>query len=299
LIISASYRTDIPSFYGRWFLNRLRAGYCKMVNPYGGQVHTVALDRASVDGFVFWTRNAGPFMGALEEVAARGDPFVVTVTVTGYPQALDYATVAPERAAADIRAVAGRFGARVPVWRYDPIVFTSLTPAAWHRQTFARLAALMEGAVDEVVVSTAQIYRKTVRNMAAAARAFRFEWRDPPADEKRALLADLAAIARRHGMRLSLCAQPELLAEGVAEAACVDAERLSAVAGHPVKARRKPHRPACGCWQSRDIGAYDSCPHGCVYCYAVQSRTLAKRRFQAHDPEGEFLFPPAPRRKPA
>ncbi len=33
MIISASYKTDIPTFYGEWFMNRLQAGYCKMVNP--------------------------------------------------------------------------------------------------------------------------------------------------------------------------------------------------------------------------------------------------------------------------
>ncbi|MCW8835905.1 MAG: DUF1848 domain-containing protein, partial [Rhodospirillales bacterium] len=56
MIISASYKTDIPAFYGRWFMNRLRAGHCKTINPYGGQVSTVPLDRDAVDGFVFWTR---------------------------------------------------------------------------------------------------------------------------------------------------------------------------------------------------------------------------------------------------
>jgi len=38
MIISASYKTDIPAFYGEWFMNRLDAGYCDMVNPYGGQI---------------------------------------------------------------------------------------------------------------------------------------------------------------------------------------------------------------------------------------------------------------------
>jgi hypothetical protein len=33
MIISASYRTDIPAFFGEWFMNRLRAGICKVVNP--------------------------------------------------------------------------------------------------------------------------------------------------------------------------------------------------------------------------------------------------------------------------
>jgi hypothetical protein len=33
MIISASYKTDIPTFFGEWFINRLRAGYCKTLHP--------------------------------------------------------------------------------------------------------------------------------------------------------------------------------------------------------------------------------------------------------------------------
>ncbi len=133
MIISASYKTDIPAFYGDWFMNRLEAGYCRVVNPYGRQVLTVPLDHDTVDGFVFWTRNLGPFLGHLRTVGRLGYAFVVHETVTGYPRALDYATIDAVRAVGHLRATARAFGARVPVWRYDPIVFTSLTTPAWHR----------------------------------------------------------------------------------------------------------------------------------------------------------------------
>ena len=295
MIISASYRTDIPAFYGAWFMNRLGAGYCRTVNPYGGQVVEVPLTPADVDGFVFWTRNAGPFLDALDEVRGRGFPFVLHQTITGYPRALDFATVEARRAANQLRRINRDFGARVPVWRYDPVVISSFTPPAWHRANFATLAAALSGVVDEVVVSFCQVYRKTARNMAAAARAFRFAWRDPPDDEKRALLSDLSAIATDHGMAVTICGQPALLVDGAREASCIDARRLADVAGSPIAARAKPHRETCACWSSRDIGEYDTCPHGCVYCYAVRNRSRAKRRFNDHDPAGEFLFAPPPR----
>ena len=67
--------------------------------------------------------------------------------------------------------------------------------------------------------------------MRVAAWAFRFDWRDPVADEKRALLADLAARADDAGMALTLCGQPELLVDGVAAARSLDAGRPGEWAG--------------------------------------------------------------------
>ena len=292
MIVSASYKTDIPAFYGDWFMARLGAGYCKMVNPYGRQVYTVPLTAGTVDGFVFWTKNLGPFMDRLREVQERGFPFTVQYAINGYPRALEYSVTEARRPVAHMHALAREFGPAVAVWRYDPVIATTVTPPDWHVANFTRLAAALEGATDEVVISFAHIYAKTRRNLAAAARAFAFDWEDPAEDWKRDMAARLAGIAARHGMRLTLCSQPEYRAGAAGEARCIDAERLSRVAGRPIAAKLQGNRPGCRCHASRDIGEYDTCPHGCVYCYAVQHRALARRRHRAHDPAGAFLFPP-------
>jgi len=289
MIISASYKTDIPAFYGPWFMNRLAAGSCKMINPYGGQIYQVPLSTNSVSGFVFWTRNLGPFAQNLPILTKRGYPFSVQYTVTGYPKPLDAATIAPEKAITHLHDLA-KSHPHAGVWRYDPIVFSNLTPFDWHVANFKKLAALMGGAVDEVVVSFAQIYQKTKRNLDKVEGLI---WSDESRETKQTLLAALLPIAQRHGLTLSLCAQRDLLINGVEDAACVDAERLGRMAGTLIGAKRKPHRDACGCWQSRDIGDYDTCPHGCAYCYAVRSQGLAKQRYKAHDPESPLLFEPA------
>ena len=293
MIVSASYRTDIPALYGTWFMRRLQAGCAHVHNPYGGPPATGSLSRSAVDAFVFWTRNLGPFAPALDAVAGCGFPFLVQYTVTGYPRPLERATPAPEIAIAHIRAAAARYGSGTVVWRYDPIVCTTLTPPEWHVSTFTRLARMLAGTLDEVIVSWCQIYRKTARNLDAAARASGFTWWDPEEEEKRALLGRLAAIAAEHGMRLTLCGQPNLQTDGVGEARCIDANRLGRIAGAPLSIRHHAHRKQCGCWASRDIGAYDSCTQGCAYCYAVNSPAAAKRRHARHDPLAPFLIPAA------
>ncbi|MGB3944952.1 MAG: DUF1848 family protein, partial [Methanothrix sp.] len=137
MIISASYRTDIPAFYGEWFERRLEAGYCSVANPYNRRkVRRVSLLPEDVDGFVFWTRNLGPFMGRLSRVADLGRPFVVQQTVTGYPRKLEPAALGAAEAVQLIRAVADAYGPRAAVWRYDPILFTSLTPPEFHVRNF-------------------------------------------------------------------------------------------------------------------------------------------------------------------
>ncbi|BAE53203.1 DUF1848 domain-containing protein [Paramagnetospirillum magneticum] len=296
MIVSASYRTDIPAFYGRWFLNRFRAGWAKAVNPYGRQISTIPL-RSGVDGFVFWTRNPGPFRDALDEIRRAGLPFVLQVTLTGYPRALESSVIEVERSLALMSDLARAHGPRVVAWRYDPILATSATPLDWHEDNFARLAARLEGITDEVSVSFATLYRKTERNLAAAARAHHFGWSDPAPEDKRGLLRSLAERAAGHGIRLTLCSQPDLLTAGIEPSSCVDARRLEDVAKNwgldrRIAAKVKGNRPGCLCHESRDIGEYDTCPHGCTYCYAVGSRTLAKRRFAEHDPDSEFLLPP-------
>ncbi len=279
MIVSASYRTDIPAFYADWFGQRLARGHVLVANPYGGKSYRVALRGEGVDGFVFWTRNIEPFRENLAAVAAQGTAFMVQYTVTGYPRALEPAVVTAGQAVDAITGLASQYGGRAVVWRYDPIVFTDLTDQRFHRRNFAQLAGALAGAVDEVCVSFAQIYRKSRRNLDLAAARHKFTWRDPDWPEKQALLHALQVIAADHSMRLTVCSQPE--AKGMA-AHCIDAGRLSDLAGHDIRARRKGNRPDCLCAESRDIGAYDSCPHGCVYCYAVRDRAKALANYRRH-----------------
>ena len=285
MIVSASYRTDIPAFYGPWFLERLRAGFAVVANPYGGRPSRVSLAPDEAEGIVFWTKHAGPFLEGFAAVHAAGLPFMVQYSITGLPRSLERSAPAADQAVAHLRALRDRFGRRAVIWRFDPIVISEATPLEERRAAFAALAGELRGAVDEVVVSFVQPYAKVRRNMAGMA------WRDPSVEEKRALLGDLSGIAADNGMQLTLCTQPELVDEeaGFKAARCIDSDRLGDVAGHVIAARTKGNRPGCLCAESRDIGAYDTCPMGCSYCYAVRDRARAQRALAEHDPSGDRL----------
>lgn len=284
MIVSASYRTDVPAFYPQWFVECLTAGEVFVRNLYGGKPYRVSLDPADVDGFVFWTRNAAPFAAGLAAVERLRLPYTVQYTVTGYPKALETGVPPAEHAVQQIEGLATRLGRQAVVWRYDPILFTSLTPPVWHLRNFERLAAALSPSVDEVTVSFANIYRKTARNLRIAAAAHGFTWHDPEAEERRAFLAQLAEVASSHGLRMTVCSQPDLEQAGIAGAACIDLHRLSAIAGRPITAKQKGNRTGCLCAESRDIGAYDTCVHGCMYCYAVRDHDKVRQQVRGHVP---------------
>jgi len=292
MIISASYKTDIPTFYGEWFINRLRAGFCKTVNSYNKHVIQVSLRPENVNGIVFWTKNIGPFLKHLPVVQAIGIPFVIQHTINGYPRILEHSVVDSATSVENVRRVVDCYGQKTCVWRYDTVLMTSLTDLDFHLATFSALAKKLEGSTDEVVVSFGHIYKKTLRNMDISAKENGFTWRDPDDEWKRNLISQLVEIASAHRMSLTICSQPQYVVSGCGEARCIDSSRLEAVGGKYVTPTEKGNRPDCRCSEARDIGEYDTCPHGCVYCYAVQNRPLALERYHQHDPLSEFLFPP-------
>jgi hypothetical protein len=290
VIVSASRRTDIPAFYARWFVNRLRAGFCEVANPFNAaQVGHVSLRPEDVDAIVFWTRDPRPLLPHLPELRAMGhEPFFL-FTLLDNPRELDPKSPAPDVALPTFAALAAALPGRV-TWRYDPIVLTERTPPDWHRRTFERLAAQLVGLTDRVVVSFLEPYRKIAGRMRALT-AQGFEPLVPEAQASLRLLLDLRDMAAAHGMRLCTCSQPESYAQaGIPPACCIDPDWIAAHTGRPLSPGKDPHqRPHCGCASSKDIGAYDRCLFGCRYCYATTSFDRARAAFTRHDPEATAL----------
>lgn len=290
MIVSASRRTDIPAFYARWFMGRLRAGFCEVRSPFNAaQVSRISLAPEDVEAIVFWTRDPRPLLPHLAEIRALGhEPFFL-VTLLDNPRALDPKCPGPEASVPAFLRLAEALPGRA-AWRYDPIVLTTATPPDWHRRTFSRLAAALAGHTDRVIVSFVEPYRKIARRMAALAGAG-FAPLSPSPDELVRLLVDLRDMAASHGLTLATCCQPEIFqSAGIPASRCIDAAWITAQTGRAVPAGKDTgQRPGCGCAPSRDIGAYDRCLFGCVYCYATSSFTRAKEQYGRHDPDAVSL----------
>jgi len=284
-IISASYRTDIPAHHGAWFAKRLGEGIALHSSSAKSPPRSVSLAPEDVLAFVFWTKDVEPFLPVLKRVHARGTPFVVQHTVTGYPIALEPGSPTYITAARNMDRIAGEYGACRVVWRYDPIILTADMDAAWHIRNFTAISSLLEGVSNECVVSFLHCYNHVRTSLALRS----IVPKQPSLGQRTDLLRRIAAIAYDKGIKLSTCAQPDLEVEGVSRAHCVDPERLSRVAGKEIAAPKARLRAGCGCADSVDIGAYDTCPNGCAYCYANAGE------YRTVDPGHQWILGPTPK----
>lgn len=284
MLVSVSRRTDIPAHYAEWFMGRVRAGEVYTRNPRNpAQLTRVPLSPDAVDGFVFWSKDPAPLAPFLPELTAMGYAWYIQFTLTPYDRRIERGL--REKAAIEqtFCEMAARHGAQRLVWRYDPILLTEEIDTAWHKAQFERLCRRLSGCTDTVTVSFADVYGKPDAR-----------WRAPTEKEEKELAAFIGECAPRYGLRpVACCEQQSRLAPfGIGQAACVDAARMAAIGGWPLAAQKdKNQRPGCGCAAAVDIGAYDTCTNGCIYCYATHDKNgvRAARAAAAHDPASPLL----------
>lgn len=286
MLITASRRTDIPAFYPEWFMNRLRAGYCMVSNPFNPQkVQEVSLRPQDVDVITFVTKNPGPLMPYLDEIGSRCR-FYFQFTLNPYGPPFEPGIPPLEERVRVFRLLASRLGRDRVIWRYDPIIVSDLTPIDYHLDRFRILAEQLQGFTERVHISFVDPYRKLAGMFASMGVRT-----DLSVGEIQAIAGAIAEEARSNGIRPFSCAEPyDLAPSGIMPGKCIDETYLRAVFGIHVNSRKDPsQRRECGCIVSKDIGAYGTCLHGCKYCYAGSLEAGVRNR-RRHDPASPFLL---------
>ncbi len=262
-------------------MRRIEEGRVRWRNPFGGTEVETSLAPENVAAIVFWSKNYAPMLPHLPVLFDRGYRFLCHFTITGLPRVFESRVPPAEVMVLLARQLAERFGPETVLWRYDPILISSITDAQYHRRRFAELASGLEGATCRCYVSFPTFYGKTIRNTGALRQETGIRCFDVPVQEKIALADELAEIAGQHGITIHACCSDYLLSGRIRKAHCVDAELLFRL--YPermINSRIRGTRKECGCYESTDIGAYDTCPHGCVYCYANTNKETAERRWK-------------------
>ena len=289
-IISASRRTDIPAFYAEWFMNRVREGHVRWMNPFSKAVYEVSLRPEDVSAIVFWSKNYLPLLPHLDELDQLGYRMVFHFTITGLPKPFEPRVPDAADMVRCARTLADRYGPDAVLWRYDPVLISSITSPEYHLQRFSELCRMLEGAVAGCYFSFAVFYGKVLRNTEALNAETGIVCYDLPKDDRVETALRMADIAGSHGITMHSCCGDHLVGGPIRKAHCVDADLLDRLFPDRIGLlAERPTREQCGCYESKDIGAYNTCPHGCVYCYANTGKEAAMRSHANHDPLRDVL----------
>ena len=328
VIISASRSTDIPAFYAKWFINRLKAGYCVWYNPFNQKPMFISFAKTKV--VVFWTKNPEPIIPYLHELDERGIHYYFQVTLNDYSNEGFEPNVGPVEHRIEVfKRLSDMIGKERAIWRFDPLI---VTPNLTARQLLTKVYHVgnqLKGYTDKLVFSFIDVrsYRKVQNNLIKETPFFTRETVDSaePAGNYLEELVDGLAKLRDHwqseGWNLSLatCGESiDLNKYRIEHNRCIDGELMERLfsedkelvyylrtgklpqpdlfGGFPgIPAERKDlkdkgQRKVCGCMISKDIGMYNTCRHFCVYCYANTSKEVVLKNKGRHYDESESII---------
>lgn len=284
MIISASRRTDIPAFYSDWFFNRIKEGSVLVRNPVSShQVSKISLSPDAVDCIVFWTKNPGPMLERLPELNPYH--FYFQFTLNSYDTSIETNVPEKRQLIETFRKLSGMIGRERVIWRYDPVLLTRKFNAEYHAKWFGYLAEKLCNYTDRCVISFMDLYKKTERNLRGIGLL--------PMDNgiMNELAGRISAVSSKVGIRVESCSEAiDLERYGIRHGKCIDDALISKITGKRIKPVKDPNqRPNCGCVKSVDIGAYNTCGHHCLYCYANSGRESVKRNVRLHHDQSPLL----------
>lgn len=284
MIISAGMRTDIPAFFSEWFYNRIRDGFVCVRNPYyPEQVTHYRLTTDVVDCINFCTKNPQPLEARLDELADFRQFWFVTITP--YGKEIEPRVPDKNQVIASFQRISEKVGAQATSWRYDPIFITEKYSVDFHIQSFEKMAAQLAGYTTQCVISFIDLYAKTRKNFPQA--------KEVRKSDQLQLGKAFAEIGKRYDIQIRSCCEGTALAPyGIDISGCLTQSVLEHAIGESldVPKSRKSQRTECDCLLGNDIGAYNTCAHGCIYCYANYNQDIVRQNLALHDPQSPFLI---------
>ena len=284
MIINTGSRTDTVQYYSDWLFNRFKEGFVYSRNPfYPSKVTRYELTPDKVDCIVFCSKNYEPILERLNEITDRFNTYF-HYTITAYGTDIEPRVPSINKSIETLLKLGKLVGAQRIAWRYDPVLLTEKYTIDRHLQTFEDIAKQLAGHIDRCIFSFVEMYKKLSVNMPAL---------KPITDDEKMILAKgLGQIAARYDIYLQTCATKEDFSQyNVHRSGCMTLEILGNANG--VKFKKLKHkgiRKNCNCMEARDIGAYDTCPNGCKYCYANSTPKKAVENYKLHDKNSPILL---------
>ena len=277
MIISVSRRTDIPCFYSEWFFNRIKEKLVYVRNPMNiHQISKISLEPDLVDCIVFWSKNPKPMM---EKLHLINDYFYYfQFTLNPYEQDIEINLPLKKEIIETFKKLSDKIGPEKIIWRYDPILLNDKYTITYHIDNFDKFAGILKGYTEKVIFSFVDFYKRITENIKL------INGIEITIEEKNIIAEKFSKIAKENNLLIDTCAENiDLSKYGISHARCIDDRLIAKIAGHNFIAEKdKNQRPECGCIKSIDIGEYNSCSNGCIYCYANYSGTLVEKNIKKH-----------------
>ncbi len=287
MIISASRRCDIPSYFGDWFINRLNAGYVLIQNPYNSnRLSKAILTPQTVDIIVFWTKNPIPFLKHLPQIDTLGYPYYFEFTLTPYGKDIEKNLPSKTELIAAFIALSKQLGTNRIVWRYDPIIIDEAHDIAYHKQNFTDMAKQLCGYTNRCVISFVDSYKNVAARMGQNIKY------DMSLRNIHEISDVFSEIAKQNGIEIFTCAEKYNLEKyGIQHGACIDKGIIERILNCNINnIKDKNQRDECLCLESIDIGTYNCCANNCAYCYALKSEHSALENIKNHNPLSPLLI---------
>ncbi|MDD3395401.1 MAG: DUF1848 domain-containing protein [Anaerotignum sp.] len=284
MLLNISGRTDIVNHYPDWLFKRFEEGYVLSRNSlFQNSVRRYELTPDKIDCLIFGSKNYAPVLDRIHELTERFSTYFY-YTITAYGKDVEPGVPDIDTSIVTLLKLSEIVGARRVAWRYDPVLLTEKYTIQQHFETFAYMAQRLSGHINRCIFSFVEMYKKHEVNFP--------ELIPLKEEEKDELARGLGAIAAKHGIIIQTCGPEESYAGyGIQTSGCVTLDILGQANGLEFRhLKHKGFRQGCHCIESRDIGALNSCPNGCKYCYANKNAQLPRENYQLHDPESPLLI---------
>jgi hypothetical protein len=223
-----------------------------------------------------------PMVRYVDEIKRFHPYFFVTIT----PYGRDVEPRVPDKYAVmdAVKKLSEQLSRQNVCWRYDPIFITEKYNIDYHIRAFEKIASQIGGYIDECVISFVDLYAKTRRNFPTL--------RAVTKEEKAILAQAISQISKKYGFSVKSCAENgDLIKYGIKQGSCMSRETLEKAVGNPLmEVKNNNAREYCSCLPSRDIGDYNACMHGCLYCYANYDMKIVADNFKLHDPHSPLVL---------
>ncbi len=286
MILSVSRRTDIPAFYPHWFMNRVNEKFVYVRNAFNAnQISNISIAPEVVDCIVFWTKNPAPLLPYLKAICdVYNNAFYFQYSINGYEKEIEPGVPDIAERINTFKQIAAEYGKIRVVWRYDPIFLSHKYSLDWHIRTFNQLFSELKDYTDTCVISFIDMYAKTKNNIKP------YEIRSLTIEEMNYIAAEFSKTVQGSNIAIKTCAEGiELDKYGILHNSCIDRERIEKIIGYKLKVKQDNQRPFCQCIECADIGQYNTCQHGCKYCYANFNSNMVAAAVKAHDDKSPLL----------